>query len=218
MQTRSSLSHPSSSPSSLAPLPSSPSSMTGKAAQPGAETPSPAGCWRLAPGRALSLMPQVPSTLHIVRGRVWLTTGDAAPDQVLPAGSRITLEPGQHVVMEPWADGHTAHASHPLHDEAVSFCWDALPQARRASQSLVAGQVHDWERSVAKPMRDLLQALAGAGRAVGQAGADVCVAAGRLAAGVAHFAFATLRAGQPRRHMSVVPKAAATAPCACKVT
>lgn len=217
MQTPSSLSHPSSSPSSLAPLSSSPSSMTGEVAQSGAETPSPAGCWRLAPGRALSLMPQVPSTLHIVRGRVWLTTGDAAPDQVLPAGSRITLEPGQHVVMEPWADGHTAHASHPSHDGAVSFCWDALPQARRASQSPVEGRVHDWERSVAKPMRDLLQALAGAGRAVGQAGADVCVAAGRLAAGVAHFALASLKAGQPR-HVSVVPEAAATAPCACKVS
>lgn len=160
-------------------------------------------------------MPQVPSTLHIVRGRVWLTTGDAAPDQVLPAGARITVEPGQHVVMEPWADGRTAH---PSHDGAVSFCWDALPQARVASQSPVAGQVHDWERSVAKPMRDLLQALAGAGRAVGQAGVDVCVAVARLAAGVAHFAFASLGAGQPRRHMSVVPETATTTPCACKVS
>ncbi|MFT4242315.1 MAG: DUF2917 domain-containing protein [Acidovorax sp.] len=61
---------------------------------------APAGCWRVAPGSALSLRPREDGVLHVASGRVWVTLGTA--DHVLHAGERLAIAPGQHAVVEAW--------------------------------------------------------------------------------------------------------------------
>lgn len=52
-------------------------------AQPSVHRRAAAGCWRLAPGRALSLKPRESGVLRIAQGRVWLTGAAPAQDLVL---------------------------------------------------------------------------------------------------------------------------------------
>lgn len=78
-----------------------------------------AGHWKLPAGRVLSLYPRERSVLEITLGRVWLTGADGpgpGADHVLAAGERLVVEPGRHVVIEPWAG-----AGWP----AAAFRWDA---------------------------------------------------------------------------------------------
>ena len=130
-------------------LPSSPACVPGRTL---------AGHWKLQAGRALSLYPRERGVLEITLGRVWLTVPDgegASADHVLAAGERLVVEPGSHVVIEPWAcTGWPAAAFH----------WD-VAQAPQAPQACAAAAPADWERGVAQPLRELAQALAGAGRA-----------------------------------------------------
>lgn len=150
-----------------------------------------AGCWKLTAGQALSLHPRTPGVLEIAQGRVWLTVRSmpgagqpaAEADQVLQAGERIALAAGQHVVIEAWAPRGAA-------PEGVAFEWQASARPRA-----------EWECSVAQPLRELLQALGEGGRAVGQAGAQVLGAAGRLALGMARFALFRI-AGQRQRTLA----------------
>lgn len=117
-------------------------------------SPAPAGCWRLRAGHAVSLQPQAHGLLHIAQGRVWLTQGDGH-DHVLAAGDSIALQPGRLAVLEPWAAPGA---------QDVAFAWDAAaPPVACATPA--AG---DWERSVARPLWDLGQALGVALRATGQ--------------------------------------------------
>ena len=58
-------------------------------AQPSVHRRAAAGCWRLAPGRALSLKPRESGVLRMAQGRVWLTGGASAQDQVLQAGKFV---------------------------------------------------------------------------------------------------------------------------------
>lgn len=177
---------------------------------------SAAGCWKLAAGRALSLHPRHPrqrSVLEIAQGRVWLTVSPASPwhsrqsaaaaasaavDQVLQAGERLTIEPGQHVVMEAWSQsGEGPNA------DAVAFRWDRAPAAAWAP-SLAGLQAHtsaasDWECGVVQPLRDLVHALGQGGRAVGTALADMAAAGGRFAAGLARFALHRIAAPSTRK-------------------
>ncbi len=116
--------------------------------------PAPAGCWRLRLGQALSLRPQDRGVLRVARGRVWLTRGDGY-DHVLAAGDAIVLEPGHAVVLEPWlAPGA----------QDVAFSWDGVA----APGACATPAAVDWERSVARPLWDLGQALGAAARATGQ--------------------------------------------------
>ncbi|MEZ5717059.1 MAG: DUF2917 domain-containing protein [Burkholderiaceae bacterium] len=117
-------------------------------------SPAPTGCWRLRPGHALSLRPQDRGVLRVARGRVWLTLGDGY-DHVLAAGDAMALEPGYTVVLEPWAAPGAQDAA---------FAWDtAAPPVACATPAAA-----DWERSVARPLWDLGQALGAAARATGQ--------------------------------------------------
>lgn len=139
-----------------------------------------AGCWRLAPGRALSLKPRESGVLRIARGRVWLTGAAPAQDLVLQAGDALGVAVGQHVVLEPWALPGAGDA-----DAPVLFQWDPVavpPHHHRARAS------RDWELGVVLPLQELVRALAGAGRAVGTAAVQVTAAAGRLGTGLAGFA------------------------------
>lgn len=153
-------------------------------AQPSVHRRAAAGCWRLAPGRALSLEPRESGVLHIAQGRVWLTGGPSAQDLVLQAGDALAVDVGQHVVLEPWGlPGER--------DAPVLFQWDPVavpPHHHRARAA------RDWELGVVLPLQELVRALAGAGRAVGTAAVQVTAAAGRLGAGLAGFALGRVMA------------------------
>lgn len=149
-----------------------------------------AGCWPLAAGRAMSLVPHEPRVLHIRHGRVWLTGSGACEDHVLSVGEQLMLAPGQHYVMEAWGPAGAE-------PEAVLFLLErpapcAAPLSRR-SMTL------DWECRVVQPLRELGSALARGGRAVGAAWADVLAAGGRLVLGVAQFAWGCLAAPGQRQ-------------------
>src|SRR3990167_6857716 len=140
--------------------------------------PRPAARWRATgscqPGVVLSLCPREPTVLEITLGRVGLTGADGpgpGADHVLAAGERLVVEPGRHVVIEPWAG-----AGWP----AAAFRWDAAAAPHAVPLSA------QWERGVALPLRDLSQALGCLGRAVAMAAG----AAGRLFAGLARYALA----------------------------
>ena len=173
-----------------------------------------AGCWKLAAGRALSLHPRQRSVLEIVQGRVWLTVSAASPwhirqsatpaasavvDHVLQAGERLTIEPGQHVVMEAWSQsGDRAHVG------PLAFHWDLAPAsagaaALSASPFARSSAASDWECGVVQPLRDLVHALGQGGRAVGTALADMVAAGGRFAAGLARFALHRIAAPSTRK-------------------
>ncbi|CAN7599325.1 DUF2917 domain-containing protein [Acidovorax sp. Leaf78] len=163
-----------------------------------------AGCWKLNPGRALSLHPREHGVLAIAQGRAWVTLRGASlaglpvdlppdlpmclADHVLQAGERLVVAPGQHVVMEAWSPAGTP-------PEAVAFEWAAQPVAQ-AQRLLRPGA--EWECSVALPLRDLMQALGQGGRAVGQAGVQVLGAGSRLAVGIARFALFRIAAPRAR--------------------
>lgn len=162
---------------------------------------SAAGCWTLAAGRALSLHPRQRSVLEVAHGRVWLTVTQRGPrgsgwhttvgDQVLQAGERLTLEPGQHVVMEPWSPSGNA--------SGVAFRWDVAPAAVAAPATAALRATPEWETGVVQPLRDLAQALVHGGRAVGTAAYDTAGATGRFAAGLARFALHRIAAPLARR-------------------
>lgn len=52
---------------------------------------SAAGCWQLAPGRALSLRLQTPGALRVARGRAWLTLLLIRPCEVLSRVANVTI-------------------------------------------------------------------------------------------------------------------------------
>jgi hypothetical protein len=65
------------------------------------------GCWKLAPGQALSLRPRVTGVLRIRQGRAWATLGEAprghgplAGDHFLLPGEQLLVQPGRHLVLE----------------------------------------------------------------------------------------------------------------------
>ena len=151
---------------------------------------SAAGCWKLTPGRALSLHPRERSVLEIAQGRVWLTLSGASPaDHVLQAGDRIAIAAGQHVVMEAWTPAG-------LPGEDVAFHWLGAPAPVPAQAQRALRPGAEWECGVVQPLRDLVQALAQGGRAVGLAGAQALGAGGRLVLGIARFAL--IRIAAPR--------------------
>lgn len=164
-----------------------------------------AGAWKLLPGHAISLRVRQRSVLEIARGRVWLTAqalpGRATVDQVLCAGEQITLERGQHVVMEPWHLPGAEDARTP-----VAFRWDVAAAVQAAAP--VRGA--DWEACVALPLRDLGGALHTGGRALGTAMSGAASAGGRLILGMARWALM----GVASRVRAAPAVAIPAAPCA----
>lgn len=173
---------------------------------------SAAGCWKLTTGRALSLRPREHSVLEIAQGRVWVTVSQLGPwhqpqrgavvDQVLHAGERLAIEPGQHVVMEAWSPSTSATSAGSA--GAVAFHWDRVPTVARAQQHAAGRRgrhsaAHDWDSGVVQPLRDLAHALGQGGRALGTAAADMAGAGGRFAAGLARFALHLIAAPLPRK-------------------
>ena len=164
-----------------------------------------AGCWKLTPGRALSLHPRERSVLEIAQGQVWLTLSGTQPrhqpadmpadlalgvaDHLLQAGDRLDIAAGQHVVMEAWSPSGVP-------GEEVAFHWHGAPAPVPAQGQRAQRPGAEWECGVVQPLRDLVQALAQGGRAVGLAGAQALGAGGRLVLGIARFAL--IRIAAPR--------------------
>ena len=110
-----------------------------------------AGFWRLGAGQALGLHAPFAAELRIVRGKVWVTLGDAtkagvpsgarvAGDVFLQAGEVLKVPPGARLVFEP------------LGDASVLFDW--------AEDFEHAVAVRDrFGREVLAPARDLWRAL-----------------------------------------------------------
>ena len=93
------------------------------------------GCWHVAPGRALSLMPRVPSQLQLVRGQAWVTwvvgpanhspEGPARErDVFLKAGQTLDIPAGAHLVMESLD-----------RQASLDFDWRVLPEPVRERQA-----------------------------------------------------------------------------------
>lgn len=163
-----------------------------------------AGCWKLTPGSALSLRPRQRSVLEIAQGRVWLTLSGTLPtdlpadlprgvaDHVLQAGDRLNIAAGQHVVMEAWNPAGVP-------GEEIAFLWNDAPALAPAQGSHTLRRGAEWECGVVQPLRDLVQALAQGGRALGLAGVQVLSAGSRLALGIARFALFRIAAPRERR-------------------
>ena len=136
---------------------------------------TPPGCWKLAPGRVISLQPHEAGLLRIAEGRVWATLngpheghGNESGDHFLQIGQRLHVRAGQHLVMEPWAQASEA---------PVYFEWTPVSAA-------VSQQASRWNVAVTQPLHDLGLALLMAGGAVGRlvkglAGYGEYLAAGR---------------------------------------
>lgn len=119
------------------------------------------GFWKLAPGRALSLQPRQSGWLRVARGQVWVTrdalhhgAGNELGDYFLHAGEQMAVNPGQHLVLEPYARAQ---------QQAVFFEWTP---SLDAVQTPVPGNAS----AVAQPLRDLGQALGMVGSALAQLG------------------------------------------------
>lgn len=150
---------------------------------------APTGRWKLAAGRALSLHPGAASVLQIARGRAWVTlggNGQASADHVLHSGETLALAAGQHVVLEPWPSADEPRGP-------LLFDWHAAAPAQAAATGCAA----DWESAIGQPLRELHQAVAQGGRAVGAAGTAAAGAAGRLALGAVRLALGRVTPAQP---------------------
>jgi hypothetical protein len=155
-----------------------------------------AGCWRLGPGRAVSLYPREGGELTLAQGRVWVTLGIsvAAPgamaDMVLCAGERLALRAGQHVVMEDWpvtpAQGRVPAGT----PQGAAFSWRVDMAQPRSATGINAATAVAWEGSVRRPLQELAAALRDSRRAAGVAASAIA----RLAKGLVHVAECALRA------------------------
>ena len=144
----------------------------------------PAGSWKLVNGHAVTLHDLNAAVLRITCGSVWATVDGphAGPannqgDLFLKAGERLTLQPGQRVVIEPWR----ASAN-----EAVYFSWDPAPAAPRVALQREAQAGSRTQVAVLYPLRDLGLALRMAAQALGGlvwgiAGLSEFLVAGRVA-------------------------------------
>lgn len=134
------------------------------------------GVWRLAPKRAISLMPRQPSQILIVQGHAWITwevTAGHGPgmdtDRFLIAGESMDVPAGVRLVMESLSP-----------DCPVDFDWRAMPvqlqhASPRAATSLPVLMRH-WLRAwlqLGQASAMLLQGLVRQGMAGSrQRGAD----------------------------------------------
>jgi Protein of unknown function (DUF2917) len=155
----------------------------------GLRSPStaPAGSWKLARGRAVTLHDANGAVLRITHGRVWATVDGphAGPannrgDIVLEAGQRLTVPPGRRVVIEPWRT-HTAsdfrdssdssksgEATATREADAVYFSWDPAPAALPLQMDAALQGGSRLQCAVVYPLRDFGLALALAARALGR--------------------------------------------------
>lgn len=102
-------------------------------------------CWKLMPGRAISLQPRNAGVLHMVQGQVWATFdgphaghGNESGDCFLRAGEAISIRAGQRLVMESW----TSEGEVPVY-----FEWTPAP-------ALMALHASRWKTAVLQRLQD----------------------------------------------------------------
>ena len=163
-----------------------------QALQASAGTDKVAGCWKLGPGRALTLRATRPSVLRIAQGLVWLTFDNAhhdggvrGGDHFLGAGDSVRLLSGQALVMESYS------APGPSVALAAFFSWDPLPATSSVATASRRVPVFStgpaWRNDVLQPLSDLRAAFVLAGKA-----------SARLLCGLAGTSGVALRAMAPR--------------------
>lgn len=115
------------------------------------------GFWKLAPGRTLSLQPRNAGLLRVAQGQVWVTlgvqqhgAGNELGDYFLRAGEQLTVNPGQHLVLEPFERAD---------QQAVFFEW--TPSIETTSTLSVRNA-----SAVTQPLRELGLALGMVGTAL----------------------------------------------------
>ena len=125
-----------------------------------------AGSWKLGAGQAVTLHDARAAVLRITCGSVWATVDGphAGPannqgDIFLNAGERLTLQPGQRVVIEPWSVCATA---------AVYFAWDPAPAAPLLTLQRQTQAGSRMQVAVLYPLRDFGLALKMAAQALGR--------------------------------------------------
>lgn len=133
------------------------------------------GVWKLAPGRALSMLPRQAGVLRVAQGQVWVTldvphqgAGNALGDYFLHAGDQLAVRPGQHLVLESLAMAQP--------QGAASFEW--VP-----SQEGVQTAAINNEGAVTRPLRDLGLALGMVGTALVHLGSGVLAYARQMVLG-----------------------------------
>jgi hypothetical protein len=111
------------------------------------------GCWKLASGHAMTLEPRQGGVLRINAGQVWATldgphSGPANDwgDLFLTEGQRLSLLPGQRVVVEPRGDA----ANRPAY-----FEWEPTSTVLDMSSA----NASRWQVAVVQPARDLVASL-----------------------------------------------------------
>ena len=140
-----------------------------------------AGSWKLGAGQAVTLHDTRAAVLRITCGSVWATVDGphAGPannqgDIFLNAGERLTLQPGQRVVIEPWSVCAT---------EAVYFAWDPAPAAPPLTLQRQTQAGSRMQVAVLYPLRDFGLALEMAAQALGRLVWGVAALSEFLAAG-----------------------------------
>src|SRR6478609_1398259 len=107
---------------------------------------APAGAWKLAKGKAMTLQPREPGLLRVARGGLWATADgphrgalNNLGDRFLQAGEQLQLRRGQRLVIEPWDRLGPAY-----------FTWDPLPEpvARKVRVADLAQPVDDLRLAV----------------------------------------------------------------------
>lgn len=121
--------------------------------------PALSGCWKLTPGRAISLQPREAGVLRIAQGQVWATFddphqghGNELGDHFLQTGQRLGVRAGQHLVFEPWGA---------VSETPVYFEWTPVAAA-------VTVRAPRWNATVMQPLQDLGLALLMVGSALGR--------------------------------------------------
>ena len=116
--------------------------------------PAVSECWKLMPGRAISLQPRQAGVLRIAQGQVWATFdgphsghGNESGDHFLQAGQALAVRAGQRLVFEPWGKAGAA---------PVYFEWTRLPTADTV-------RAFRWHAAVVQPLHAGGRALLMAG-------------------------------------------------------
>ena len=111
------------------------------------------GCWKLVAGRAITLQPNEAGVLRIAHGQVWATfdgphrgRANDLGDFVIGAGEKLTVQPGQRLVIESWRRAG---------NDPAYFSWDPIP----ASDEQRTSSSSRWHTEVAKPFAELGVAL-----------------------------------------------------------
>lgn len=74
----------------------------------------------LPQGQILSLYPRQPSHIHVLQGRLWITSSDSHDDYFVDAGESLQLAAGAHVVLEAWNQNKSIDAQFAWGDSPTS--------------------------------------------------------------------------------------------------